>query len=110
MATTSLINYSIQLKDKKMKTFSASHLSKGNKTFPVKITIDSKGVTVKHPRLFGGNEEMVPCSMISKIDVDTPLAGYSTIIIHSIGHGKISAHGFTKAEVNEMKELIFEKI
>ena len=93
-----------------MKTFAASRLSEGNKTFPIKIIIDGKGVTIKHPGLFGGNEETVPFSRISKVDVDTPMVGYSTIIIHSTGHGEISAHGFTKAEVNEMKGLIFEKI
>jgi len=93
-----------------MKTFTASRLSEGNKTFPIKIIIDNKGVTIQHPGLFGGNEEMVPFTRIAKVDVDTPLIGYSTIIIHSTGHGKIRAHGFTKAEVNEMKELMFEKI
>jgi len=93
-----------------MKTFIASRLSEGNKTFPIKIIIDGKGVTIKHPGLFSGNEETVPFSKISKVDVDVPMIGYSTITIHSMGHGDISAHGFTKAEVNEMKELILEKI
>jgi hypothetical protein len=93
-----------------MKTFSASRLSEGNKTFPIKIIVDTSGVTIKHPGMFSGNEETVPFSKISKVDVDTPLVGYSTIIIHSTGHGEISAHGFTKAEVTEMKGLIFEKM
>lgn len=93
-----------------MKTFSASRLSEGNKTFPIKIAIGPNGVTIRKPGLFSANEETVPFSRISKVDVDIPLVGYSTIIIHSNGFGEISAHGFTKAEVTEMKGLIFEKI
>ena len=93
-----------------METFIASRLSEGNKTFPIKIIIDTMGVTLKHPGLFSGQEQTVPFSRISSVDVDSPLVGYSTIIINTTGQGKIEAHGFTKAEVNTMKKMILEKI
>jgi uncharacterized membrane protein YdbT with pleckstrin-like domain len=93
-----------------METFVASRLSEGNKTFPIKIIIDTAGVTLKHPGLFSGQEQTVPFSRISSVDVDSPLVGYSTIIINTTGQGKIEAHGFTKAEVTAMKKMILEKI
>lgn len=93
-----------------METFVASRLSEGNKTFPIKIIIDTTGVTLKHPGLFSGQEQTVPFSRISSVDVDSPLVGYSTIIINTTGQGKIEAHGFTKAEVTAMKKMILDKI
>jgi len=93
-----------------METFVASRLSEGNKTFPIKIVIDEIGITLKHPGIFSGKEQTVPFSRISSVDVDSPLVGYSTIIIHATGQGKIEAHGFTKAEVNQMRKVILDKI
>ena len=93
-----------------METFVASHLSEGNKTFPIKIIIDTTGITLKHPGLFSDQEQTVPFSRISSVNVDCPLIGYSTIIINTTGLGKIEAHGYTKAEVNAMKKIILEKI
>jgi uncharacterized membrane protein YdbT with pleckstrin-like domain len=93
-----------------METFVASRLSEGNKTFPIKIIIDAVGITLKHPGLFSGEEQTVPFSRVSSVDVYSPLVGFSTIIINTTGNGKIEAHGFTKAEVNKMKEIILEKI
>ncbi len=93
-----------------METFIAARLSEGNRLFPSKIIIDQLGVTLKVPGLFSGNEKTVPFSRISSVDVDSPLVGYSTIIINTTGEGNIRAHGFTKAEVTRMKALILEKI
>jgi hypothetical protein len=36
--------------------------------------------------------------------------GYSTIIIETTGEGAIRAHGFTKAEVSEIKTNLLTKI
>lgn len=93
-----------------METFTASRLSEGNKTFPIKIIIDEIGITLKHPGVFSGKEQTVPFSRISSVEVDCPLVGYSTIIIHATGQGKIDALGFTKTEVNQMRKIILEKI
>lgn len=93
-----------------METFIASRLSEGNKTFPIKIIVDEIGITLKHPGLFSGQEQTVPFSRISSVDVDCPLVGFSTIIVHATGQGKIEAHGFTKAEVNQMRKLILDHI
>ncbi len=93
-----------------MKTYTASRLSEGNKVFPIKILIDERGVTLKHPGVFSGQEKTIPFSRISSVDVDCPLVGFSTIMIQTTGEGKIDAHGFTKNEVKEMKKMILENI
>ena len=93
-----------------MKSYTASRLSEGNKVFPIKILIDKRGVTLKHPGVFSGQEKTIPFSRVSSVDVDCPLIGFSTIMIQTTGEGKIDAHGFTKSEVTEMKDLILEKI
>lgn len=93
-----------------MSNYTASRLSEGNKLFPITIMIDELGVTLKHPGLFSGQEKTIPFSRVSSVDVDSPLVGYSTIIIQTTGEGEIVAKGFTKSEVEEMKKLILEKI
>ena len=93
-----------------MKTYTASHLSEGNKLFTCRITIDDKGVTLKVPGFFSGKETTVMYNHISAVDIESPMIGYSTIYIETTGEGKITAHGFTKAEVTEMKEMILSRM
>ena len=93
-----------------METFTASHLSEGNKIFACRISIDDKGITLKIPGFFSGKESTVPFNHISSVDIECPLVGYSTIFIETTGEGKITAHGFTKAEVKTMKEMILAKM
>ena len=102
--------YSGDIKFKEMKSYTASRLSEGNKTFPIKILIDERGVTLKHPGVFSGQEKTIPFSRVSSVDTDCPLVGFSTISIQTTGEGKIEAHGFTKSEVTEMKEMILKNI
>jgi hypothetical protein len=82
-----------------MKTYKASRLSEGNKLFACKITIDDKGVTLKVPGFFSGKETTVMYNHISAVDIESPMIGYSTIILKLQG-GKITAHGFTKSRSN----------
>ena len=93
-----------------METFTASHLSEGNKIFACKISIDDKGITFKIPGFLSGKESTVPYNHISAVDIESPMIGFSTIYIETTGEGKISAHGFTKAEVKKMKEMILSKM
>lgn len=93
-----------------MTTFIASRLTEGNRIFPSKIIIDKLGVTFKVPGLFSGNEKTIPFERISSVDIDCPFVGYSTIIIETTGESSIRAHGFTKNEVKEMKEIILKSI
>lgn len=90
--------------------YTASRLSEGNKLYPAHIVVDDRGVTLKLPGFFSGKETTILFGSISSVDIKTPLAGYSTIGIETKGEGKIVAHGFTKAEVKEMKELILSKM
>jgi uncharacterized membrane protein YdbT with pleckstrin-like domain len=93
-----------------MNRYSASRLSEGNKIFPCVISIDDQTVTFKLPGFFNGKETTIPMSRISSVDIETPLIGFSTIIIETTGEGSIRAHGFTQSEVKEMKKDILSKI
>ncbi len=93
-----------------MQEFIASRLSEGNKLYPPHIIIDERGITLKLPGFFKGKETTMLYSSITSVDIETPMVGYSTINIDTKGEGKISAHGFTKAEVTEMKALILSKM
>jgi hypothetical protein len=93
-----------------MQEYIASRLSEGNKLYPAHIIIDDRGVTLKLPGFFSGKETTILFSSISSVDIETPLVGYSTIGIETKGEGKIIAHGFTKAEVTEMKQDILSKM
>ena len=93
-----------------METFIASRVAEGNRLLASKIIIDQQGVTLKVPGLFSGKEKTIPYTRISSVDMESPLVGYSTIIIDTTGEGNIRAHGFTKAEVIRMKAMILEKI
>jgi hypothetical protein len=110
MNALDLILIFVRLKKIKMKTYTASRLSSDNKIFPCKISVDDRGVTLRIPSLFSGEEKTIPFSRISSVDVITPMIGYSDIRINTTGEGAISAHGFTKNEVMELKEIILEKI
>lgn len=93
-----------------MTTFTASRLTDGNSVFRSKIVFDENSVTFKDPGLFSGKEKTIPFSKISSVDIECPFVGYSTIIIETTGEGQISAHGFTKSDVETMKEIIMDKI
>ncbi|MBY0481797.1 MAG: PH domain-containing protein [Chitinophagaceae bacterium] len=93
-----------------MKTYTASRFSEGNKIFPCVLQLDEQSVTYKIPGLFNGKESTIPMSRISSVDIETPMIGYSTIIIETTGEGKIRAHGFTKSEVKEIKAFMLSKI
>lgn len=90
-----------------MEKFTASRLSDGNKIFPPEIHLDEQTLTVKMPGLFNGKSQTFNYGNISSVSVHTPLVGYSTITFYAAGT-KVSAHGFTKAEVKRIQSLIEE--
>lgn len=92
-----------------MEIYKASRLTSGNRVFPSQIIIDDHYITLKDPGLFSGKEKTIFYNKISMVDIDCPFIGFSTIIIETTGEGKISIHGFTRAEVTRMKALILEK-
>lgn len=83
----------------------ASRLSEGNKLFPAEIHIEEAGLTVKIPGFLGGKSTFLSYSDISSVSVDAPMIGYSTIKFNAHGE-KVTAHGFTKSEVNQVKAAI----
>ena len=93
-----------------MNEYVASRFSEGNKLYPAHIIIDERGITLKLPGLFNGKETTILFNSLTSVNIDVPLIGYSTIDIETKGEGKIVAHGFTKDEVKEMKELILSKM
>lgn len=83
----------------------ASRLSEGNKLFPAEIHIEETGLTVKIPGFLGGKSTFLSYSDISSVSLDAPMIGYSTIKFNAHGE-KVTAHGFTKSEVKQVKEAI----
>jgi len=85
--------------------FTASRLSAGNKIFPTEIHLESTGITIKIPGLFKGETKQFDFNHIASVEIDTPLVGFSTISIFA-GGTQMTASGFTKAEVKQIKEGI----
>ncbi len=85
--------------------YTASRLSEGNKLFPAEILLEPTGITIKFPGLFGGESKHFDFSHIASVDIITPMMGYSTITIYA-GGTQMSAHGFSKAEVKQIKQGI----
>ena len=85
--------------------FKASRLSAGNKIFPDEIYLEPTGISIKIPGLFSGEIKQFDFNHIASVEIDTPLIGYSSIKIFA-GGTMMSANGFTKAEVKQIKEGI----
>ncbi|MCO5936375.1 PH domain-containing protein [Mucilaginibacter sp. RB4R14] len=83
----------------------ASRLSEGNKLFPAEIITEDNGITIKIPGLFSGDTTTIAYDSISAVEIDTPIVGYSTIRFYHSGN-KVEAHGFSKSDVNEIKNFI----
>ena len=92
---TIILNYQIM-------KFTASRLSSGNKIFPSEIYLEPTGITIKIPGLFSGETKQFDFNHIASVEIDTPLIGYSSITIFA-GGTMMSANGFTKAEVKQIK-------
>lgn len=94
-----------------MKIYQASKLAAGvSKLFPHKIIIGDNSVTISEPGLFSNKEKTIPFSKIASVNVECPMIGFSTIKIETTGNDNLTIVGFTKDEVNEMKQLILSKI
>jgi len=85
--------------------FTASRLSSDNKIFPSEIYLEETGITIKIPGLFSGETKHFDFNHIASVEIDTPLIGFSSITIFA-GGTQMSANGFTKAEVKQIKEGI----
>ena len=85
--------------------FTASRLSTGNKIFPTEIYLESTGITIKIPGLIKGETKQFDFNHIASVEIDTPLVGFSSISIYA-GGTQMTASGFTKAEVKQIKEGI----
>ena len=85
--------------------YTASRLSAGNKIFPTEIHLESTGITIKIPGLFKGETKQFDFNHIASVEIDTPLVGFSSISIFA-GGTQMTASGFTKAEVKQIKEGI----
>jgi hypothetical protein len=85
--------------------YTASHLSEGNHIFATEIEVQDSGLTVKVPGLFNGSSQFIDFKNIASVEIDSPLIGYSTLCFRGAGTD-IKAHGFTKTEVEEIKNAI----
>jgi hypothetical protein len=90
-----------------MKKFTASRLAEGEHLFPSEIILESKGLTIKISGIFNNKEEYFDYDKISNVSIETPMVGYSTITFHA-ANSRVSAHGFTKDDVKQIKKAIQE--
>ena len=91
------------------KIYKAARLSKGNEIFPAEIHIEKSEITLKIPGFFSGKSRHIVYQQIEGVNIDTPMIGYSTITF-VVGGEKVVAHGFTKSEVKEIKQICSERI
>jgi hypothetical protein len=82
-----------------------SRLARGNKLFPPSISIEESGLTVEVPGFLKGNSTFLAYTDISSMSVDSKMIGYSTIHFNAMG-SRVSAHGFKKSEVEQIKAAI----
>jgi phage gp45-like len=88
--------------------FKASRLSEGNKVFPTEINLEENSIEIKVPGVFSGDSKYLNYQDITAIEVDTPLIGFCTIRLFLNGN-KVEVHGFSKADVKEIRRIIDEK-
>ena len=88
--------------------FTASRLSSGNKVFPTEIYLEPTGLTIKIPGLFKGETKQFDFDHIASVEIDTPLIGFSSISIFA-GGTQMTATGFTKDEVQQIKKAIEDR-
>ncbi len=88
-------------------TYTASRMADGNKLFPPKVTILDNGIRVKIPGFFKGEEYFLYYKQIGFVIVKSPLVGYSTLTI-ATDIGYVTVHGFSKKEVEAIKQAIDE--
>ncbi len=88
-------------------TYTASRMADGNKLFPSKVTILDNGIRVKIPGFLKGEEYFLYYKQIGFVKVKSPLVGYSTLTI-ATDIGYVTVHGFSKKEVEAIKQAIDE--
>lgn len=88
--------------------FIASRLSSGNKMFPTEIYLEPTGLTIKIPGLFKGETKQFDFDHIASVEIDTPMIGFSSISIFA-GGTQMTASGFTKDEVQQIKKAIEDR-
>jgi|APIni6443716594_1056825.scaffolds.fasta_scaffold1616184_1 hypothetical protein len=92
-----------------MEIFNESRLTSENKLFPPAIIIDHNDIMFKIPKLFNGDEKVIPYSQIKSVEIICPVIGFSSIIIETQSEGMIKVNGFSKYKVKRMRELIRSK-
>ncbi len=89
------------------KEFVSSRLSVGNRVTPDKIVVSDFGISIVDNGLFKDRAEDINFSQISAVSVETPLIGYSTLLItYGDDDVTVRCHGYTEADATEMRGLI----
>ncbi|MES2702598.1 MAG: hypothetical protein V4649_08170 [Bacteroidota bacterium] len=92
-----------------VKKYIASRVSEGNRLFPAEIHIEETEIMLKFPGFFSEKSRHIMYQQVEGVHVDSPMIGYSTITF-VVGGERFVGHGFTKAEVEEIKDICSEKI
>lgn len=88
--------------------YEASRVSgDGNAVFPDQLIIDDEEEVVIHrkPKLIGCKETAIRFGAIASVQIDKHIL-FADIIIETRGGREIIAHGFTRDDADEIKELL----
>jgi hypothetical protein len=89
--------------------FESNRLTEGNKLFPTQLILTNKAVVIKKPGILSSEEKVIPYSQVTFIDVNTPLIGFSSVVIGTENQ-PITIGGFTRSEVKKIQVLVLEMI
>jgi hypothetical protein len=76
---------------------------------PDEVIMGDKGVTFKVNKVFGGSESFVFYQDISGVEIDNGLI-FATIRVIPRARHEIVIENFTKADAQEIKRLILERV
>ncbi len=86
--------------------FCASRLSRGNRLFPMQVSITPATVVQYTPRWIGRQEESIHVAHIASVKIDTGMLLSDVLIETSGGASPIRCHGHSKRDAIRMKALI----
>ena len=86
--------------------FTASRLTSGNLSFPVRIVVNQNLVMRIKPRLIGANEESIAIPKVASVNIETGLIWSDIRIDSAGGSNPIESHGPFNGDARAIRDLI----
>ncbi len=87
-------------------TFKASRWTRGNFLFPTSIEVSDKAITRRKRSWFSRDEMTISISKVASVHIKTGLVWSDILIESSGGTDPLTSHGHSKADAEQIKELI----